>query len=687
MLNNGDLRGAWAVGTAYEFEESRETFKEEENGQGAWDSGVTTMTSKTMTNYLLFSGILSRFLLRYRTFFILLFQLAVVVLSYTASFYIRFEFSMPYQYFRMYYETLPLIIISRMAAYYLYGIHTGSWLFVSIQDLMDTIKSVMLGSIVFIIAMVFIYGLEEFPRSVFIFEALLNVMLIGGSRFTIRYYHEFRKGAAPKMRKYVLVAGAGRAGVVILNEIRANPGMGIQVVGFVDDNPYKRGTSIQGVPVLGGIEDIPELVKRHGIDEVIVAIPSSGYKNLVRIREIAKSAGVETMIFPSLGKLILDHAFEAQIRDVSYDDLLGRDVLKFRRESDYRLLKGEIRAKSILVTGAGGSIGSELCRQVAYFRPRILILYERHENSLYDLEIELRRKFPDQQILPVVGDILDSRKLDEVLRANNVDLIYHAAAYKHVPMMEREPIEAVRNNVIGTLNVSRLAVKNRVSKFVMISTDKAVNPANVMGATKRVAELVVQGLNGEGVKFIAVRFGNVIGSNGSVIPLFKKQIAEGGPITVTHPEITRYFMAINEAVQLVMTAGAMGEGGEIFLLDMGEPVRIVDLAVDLVRRSGLEPGKDIDIVFTGLRPGEKLSEELYWKGEGIVPTENKKITMLKPNGTDSKHVLHKVQELADRARKDDVEAVLKLLREIVPEATLNVENRSPVTVGESARED
>ncbi|MEC4686303.1 MAG: nucleoside-diphosphate sugar epimerase/dehydratase [Nitrospirota bacterium] len=628
------------------------------------------MTTKILYNYMLFNGTIKKLLMQYRTSFILLFQMMVAVLSYLVAFYLRFEFTMPPEYFQMFYETLPLLLGCRMIAYYVYKIHTGSWLFVSMSDLVDTLKAVLLGSVLFVITMVFIYGLDEFPRSVFILEALFNLMFLGGSRFTIRYSYEFKQRAMPKIRKYALIAGAGRAGVLMLKEIRSNPGMGLQVLGFVDDNPYKKGTNIQGIPVLGSVEDIPGLAKRLGIDEVIIAIPSSGYKNLVRITEIVRSAGVETRILPSLAKLIQDDIATNKLRDVSYDDLLGRDVLKFRRESDYKLLEEEIGEKSILVTGAGGSIGSELCRQVAHFRPRMLILYERHENSLYDLEIELRKKFPDQQILPVIGDILDSEKLSAILRANKVDLIYHAAAYKHVPMMEREPLEAVRNNILGTLNVARLAVKANVNKFVFISTDKAVNPANVMGATKRVSELVVQGLNGDKVKFIAVRFGNVIGSNGSAIPLFKKQIAEGGPITVTHPDITRYFMAIPEAVQLVMTAGAMGKGGEIFLLDMGKPVKIIDLARDLIRRSGLQPGKDIDIVFTGLRPGEKLYEELYWEGEGIIPTDNKKITMLKPNGQGCNGIFQRIKVLEEHIVRSDMEGALRLLKEMVPEASI-----------------
>jgi FlaA1/EpsC-like NDP-sugar epimerase len=610
-------------------------------------------------------------LMRYRVLLILLFQALLIVASYIASFYIRFDFHIPAAYFQIFYKALPLLLLARMAAYSYYKIHASSWRFVSVKDLMDTLKAVLLGSVLFMIQMVFIYRLEDFPRSVFILEALVSAMLMGGTRFMIRYYCEFKVGEKPKTLRYVLIAGAGKAGVMVINEVRCNRRLGIHVMGFVDDNPYKKGTNIQGIPVLGRIEEIPELVKKHGIDEVVIAIPSASYKDIVRITEIARSAEVKTRVLPSLGKLIQDGTFTKRLKDVACQDLLGRRVINFCRESDHRLLEREIKDKAVLITGAAGSIGSELCRQVVQFRPRVLILYDRYENSLYEIELDLKKAFPHQAFLPIIGDILDAGKLRTILSTYDVDLIYHAAAYKHVPVMEREPIEAVRNNVVGTLNVATVAAEKGVEKFVLISTDKAVNPANVMGTTKRVAELIIQGMNGNGTKFIAVRFGNVIGSNGSALPIFKKQIEEGGPITVTHPEVARYFMAIPEAVQLVMTAGAMGNGGEIFLLDMGEPIKIVDLARELIRLSGLEPEKDIDIVFTGLRPGEKLYEELYWKGEGIVPTDNKKITMLKPNGSYGESFFRKIDVLKESAAKNDVHNILNLLTEIVPESTIN----------------
>jgi len=597
-------------------------------------------------------------------------QLFMVILAYEVSFLIRFEFSIPRDESEILLRTLPLLIFARMAAYYYYKIYSGWWRFVSMEDLINISKAVLLGSIIFLITLVFANRLQGFPRSILLMEPLINLIVTGGVRFLIRFFREYNLKKGSRVKKYALIAGAGKAGVLILNEIRTNPLLGIRAVGFVDDDPQKRRVNIQGVPVLGKMEDIPEIIRKYSIDEVIVAIPSACYKDIVRITEIAESAQAKVKVLPGLGTLIEEGAFLSQVRDVPSDDLLDRGVIKFRRESDHRLLEEQIEGKAVLVTGAGGSIGSELCRQVAQFNPRILIPYDRYENSLYELELGLKKEFPKLLFLPVIGDILDGEKFRKILRTHNVNLIYHAAAYKHVPLMELEPVEAVRNNVMGTMNVARLAIENKVDKFVMISTDKAVRPSSIMGTTKRVAELIVQALSGNGTKFVSVRFGNVIGSNGSVIPIFKKQIIEGGPITVTHPEATRYFMSISEAVQLVMTAGAMGMGREIFLLEMGEPIKIVDIAKRLVRFSGLDLERDIDIVFTGLRPGEKLHEELYWKGEGIVPTENRKITLLKANGLDSQTLFSQIIRLKECERSEDLANTLKLLREIVPEARI-----------------
>ena len=615
---------------------------------------------------------LGRFLMNYRRISIFIFQFFLTFLAYIASFLIRFEFKIPADEFDTFLKTLPILLIARMVAYFYYKIDSGWWRFVSMQDLMNIFKSGFWGSTIFVVTMAFINRLQGFPRSVILIEALLNLMATGGIRFFIRFFRERNGRKASKIVKDAIIVGAGKAGVLILNEIRTNTNLGTRVVGFVDDNSYIRGMNIQGVPVLGSTENIPEIVEKKAIDEVIIAIPSAGYKDIARITEIARNTPVKIKVLPNLGKIIQEDSFTGQIRDISYDELLGRRVIAFRRESDYKFLEGEIKDRAVLVTGAGGSIGSELCRQVSQFNPRILIMYDRYENSLYELELGLRKQFPNQSILPVIGDIRDGEKFGKILQENGISLIYHAAAYKHVPLMEREPVEAVRNNVLGTFNISKLAVANKVNKFVMISTDKAVNPSSMMGTTKRTAELIVQGLSGGATKFISVRFGNVIGSNGSVIPIFKKQIAEGGPITVTHPEVARYFMSISEAVQLVLTAGGMGQGGEIFLLEMGEPIKIVDLAKKMINFSGLTPQKDIDIVFTGLRPGEKLQEELFWQGEGIVPTENKKITMLKPNGRNFKLLLDRIGRLEECERCNDVKGIFALLKEIVPEARIGL---------------
>ncbi len=618
-------------------------------------------------------NLIDKYLLRYKTAIKIGFHLFSTFLALACAFFIRFDFSLPARYIAVFYRALPILVAARMISYFYYRSFAASWRFAYLKDLMDSVKAIVLGSTLFLALMVFMNRLDDFPRSVFLLEALLSLGLIAGTKLMVRYAREYRTAVSAKVKKHVLIAGAGKAGVLMLNEIRYNKRLGIHVVGFVDDDPYKQDTTIQGVPVLGKSEDIPEVAKKYAVDEIIVALPSSGHKNIVRITEIADKAQLKTQVMPNIGKLIQNGGFTSQLRDVSHEALLGRRVIKFSRELDRKLLEEEIRGKAVLVTGAGGSIGSELCRQVCQFAPRVLVLYERYENSMYELELELKKEFPNQIVLPVVGDILDAEKMSSVMKANGVDLVYHAAAYKHVPLMEREPVEAARNNVLGTMNAARVAIENGVRKFVLISTDKAVNPANIMGTTKRIAELTVQALNGNGTAFIAVRFGNVIGSNGSVIPIFKRQIADGGPITVTHPEITRYFMSIPEAVQLVMTAGAMGEGGEIFLLDMGEPIKIVDLARELIRLSGLEPNKDVDIVFTGLRPGEKLHEELYWQGEGIVPTGNKKITMLKQNCADKGILLQRVDELMKCAMKNDIYGVVKILKEIVPESTVDAE--------------
>lgn len=602
------------------------------------------------------------FILRHRVIVITVLHCHVVLASYALALCLRFDFQMPENYISMFWKTLPLLVVIRLLLYDFYKLNSGWWSFAGMHDLLNIIKAVGAGSVLFLIAIVFIYGTIGYPRSVFIIEPILNFIFIGGLRFGVRWIKETSSKTPPVSATRVLIVGAGQAGALLLREIRVTPQLGTHVVGLIDDDPLKKNAYIQGIQVLGSCADIPYLTQKYNIDEVLFAIPSAPYKKIASIIQTIQQTGIAVRVLPGLSELIANKNFIGQLRDVSYDELLSRPILKFRREKDLSLLKNEIGNKSVMITGAGGSIGSELARQAAALNPRSLILYERNENNLFYLELEIKKRFPECRQIPVLGDILDRSRLADIISFHKVNLIYHAAAYKHVPMMEREAFEAVRNNILGTKLIVDTAIAHNVDKFVFISTDKAVNPANIMGITKRICEMIIQNLcvTERDRKFVAVRFGNVIGSNGSVIPTFKEQIASGGPVTVTHPEASRYFMTIPEAVQLVMTAGALGQGGEIFLLDMGVPVRILDLANKLILSSGLKPGKDIDIVFTGLRPGEKLHEELYWEGEGIKPTSNKKITMLQPNGFDAQYfstqmaLLEKAAGEKDRQRLNDV---------------------------------
>lgn len=612
---------------------------------------------------------------RFRLPLIVAFYLITIPVAYLGAFYIRFDFKIPERYWPVILHTFVVLFFSRLLVYSILRVYFSSWQFTSLQDLVDIVKAVVLGSVLFLALAGLLEQMDDFPMSILAIDAIINIFLIAGIRLFFRYSYEgFGQAFRHTKNKRVLIVGAGFGGNLAVHEIMTNRTLGIIPVGFVDDNIYLKGTKREGVPVLGNTNDIPAFVTRYAIDEVVVAIPSAAHKDIVRITEICKNAGAFVKILPSARKFIQDETYTGHLKDVLTDDLLGRRVIKFSQESDLIRMKHEIEDNIVFISGAGGSIGSELCRQAALYHPRLLIMYERHETSLSDLEIEMRKVFPTQEILPVLGDILDTKKVDQILQTYPVDLIYHAAAYKHVPVMEREPLEGARNNIFGTYRLGELAIKNGVKKFVLISTDKAVKPSSIMGATKRVAELIAQHLNSPACQFIAVRFGNVIGSNGSVIPLFKKQIVGGGPITVTHKEMTRYFMAISEAVQLVLMAGTIGKGGEIFLLDMGKPIKILEVAEALIRRSGLMPNKDIDIVFTGIRPGEKLHEELFWSGEGIVPTQNKLINHAKPDKIVDSKWLDRVNMLELDVADANIENIIRGLHLLVNDFTTHVES-------------
>ncbi len=510
----------------------------------------------------------------------------LTVFSYWFAYLLRFNFIIPDIFYQKLLESLPVLIAMRMISFYYFGLYKGIWRYASINDLARILKAVALSSFLFVTYVTFFYRLADFPRSVFIIDWFIIITGIGGSRFLYRLSREFAftKG---KNGKKIIIIGAGDAGEMLLREMRQNPNIDYDIIGFLDNNPSKKGKRIHDISVLGHIDELERIGTKEVIDEAIVAIPSITGKEMRKIIYQCNNMGISCKTLPAVSDILNGKITTSQIREIRIEDLLGREHIDLNREQIQEYLSG----KRVLVTGAAGSIGLELCRQIIKVGPEKIILFERIENELYNVEMEFAEHFPDTPYALVLGDILNTNRLEEVMNEYKPQVVFHAAAYKHVPIMEAHPLEAIRNNIFGTLNVAEASAKHNVEKFVLISTDKAVKPANVMGTTKRVAELICQGMNQEKkTKFIAVRFGNVLNSAGSVIPLFKKQITKGGPITVTDPEMTRYFMSIPEATQLVMQAGAIGKGGEIFVLDMGEPVKIVDLATDMIRLMGLRAG-------------------------------------------------------------------------------------------------
>ena len=512
---------------------------------------------------------------------------------------------------------LTITAILSLVAYYVFSyffnLYWRDWEYASVYEVITVVKCVSATVIVSTIS-----GIAFFDTKVtwqfLIVCWLLLVISIGGVRLSMRVFREFfADSSVMENAKPTLIVGAGAAGTLLVRQMLMHPAMRMDPIAFVDDDPDKLRKDIYGVRILGAIKDIERIVDTMGITKVVIAMPSLPIKKLNEVYDVARKTGAECVILPNIDDVMSGNLHVQQLRNVEIEDLLGRDPVQL----DQTMIEKQLRGKKILVTGAGGSIGSEICRQVAKFKPKEIVILGHGENSIYQLNMELVGKYSQHfTITPVIADVQDRKRIFEVMDKYKPDVVYHAAAHKHVPLMELNPREAVKNNILGTRNVAEAASHARVKAFVMVSTDKAVNPPNIMGATKRLCEMIVQDMatRSEYTKFVAVRFGNVLGSRGSVIPLFKKQIAEGGPITVTHPDIVRYFMTIPEAAQLVIQAGALARGGEIFVLDMGQPVKIVDLAKNLIRLSGYDEG-DIEIKFTGLRPGEKMYEELLNEGE------------------------------------------------------------------------
>ena len=615
--------------------------------------------------------------------FLIIFIVDVLLLAAALydAFLIRFEFNIPPFYLDLFLRMLPYVIVTKIACLYFFDLYRGMWRYTSISDLLNIIKAATASSLLITLFIAFKMRFIGYPRSVFIIDCFLTILFIAGFRLLVRLFFErlareksnksmpqqfmslFKR--YPKSVKKLLIIGAGDCGEKILREIRDNSSLNLKVIGFLDDNRNKIGRKIHGVPVLGLVSEISSAIKKVRADEALIALPSATGSQMRKIVEHCKESGIPFKTVPGYGELINGRVSVKSIRDVAYPDLLGRPVVKLDAPgiSDY------IKGYCMLVTGAGGSIGSELCRQICKFGPKKIVLFERAESPLYEIELELKRNFSDICIVPVLGDIQSSIQLENTFKSHNPQTVFHAAAYKHVPMMEIQPWKAVENNILGTERLIKVVQKHGCDRFVFVSTDKAVRPTNVMGASKRVAEMLIQcqGSNPNNqTKFAVVRFGNVVGSVGSVVPLFKKQIEIGGPVTVTHPEVTRYFMTIPEACQLILQAGALcNEQVEIFILDMGKPIKIADLARDLIRLSGFEPDVEIKIEFIGLRPGEKLFEELITEGEGIVPTTHEKIMTLRGEKCSLKMLNGKIDELGQLAEEQNADKIRSKIKEMV----------------------
>lgn len=560
-----------------------------------------------------------------------------------------------------------LVSISQVACFLVSGLYQGIWRFSSTRDLVRIAQGATSGALVSFFIVFLATRMDGLPRSLFVLDWMILIMGLGSGRFAYRMLKDHARlprQLTTQNWTRVLIMGAGPAGERILRDIRLNPNLGLQVVGFVDDDAFNHNRSIHGIKVLGGRKLIPELVEKHKIKRLFIAIPSVTGEELGNILKLTEGLGLEIKTLPKFDDIVSGKIEVSHLRNLSLDDLLGRKPVNL--DSDQ--IAAMIQNRSVLVTGAGGSIGSELCRQIARYRPSKLVLFEMCELFMYEIEMELVRQFPNLEIIPVMGDVRDAQRVNQVFTLHCPEIVFHAAAYKHVPMMEKNPAEAIRTNVLGTRTVAQACDRFNVKKFVLISTDKAVNPTNVMGTTKRVAEMICEDLwsKGTSTQFIIVRFGNVIGSNGSVIPLFRKQIERGGPITVTHPEITRYFMSIPEASQLVLQAATMGLGGEIFVLDMGEPIRVIDLVERMLSLAGLERDKDIKVEFVGLRPGEKLFEELFQEGEKFNRTSHVKIFKARNRAVDPLFERH-VEELVACSQNHDGDSSVNTLQQIVPE--------------------
>ena len=617
----------------------------------------------------IFQSIAGRYgalLIGYRSVLVIGTQFSLILAANLLAFALRFEGDIPTQYARLLLWGLPLVLAIYGGGLFVFGIQRGLWRYVGLHDLGRILLASVMSSAVFYGVAHGLFGWTAYPRSVIILTGVLSGLFLAGIRLMVRWFREWLHVVSPAARR-VLVVGAGNAGELLIRDMLSDGNSHYRPVGLVDDDPVKRKMKIHGVPVVGTIADIPGLTRGLLAHEIIVAIPSASTALKQRILAASEGCKIPIKTLPSVKQLLANPEALRQVRPMSLEDLLQREPIQMDRQELHPFLEG----KRVLVTGAGGSIGSELCRQIARYHPASLILFERYENGLFALDLELRGQYPGLTIIPAIGDVTVPERVAEVLQQTDPELVFHAAAHKHVPLMELNPKEAVRNNVLGTKIVAEASLAGGVDHFVLISTDKAVNPTSVMGATKRVAEDLLQSLSHRGrTKFTVVRFGNVLGSNGSVVPLFADQIRKGGPVTVTHPEIKRFFMTIPEAVQLVLQASRLGEGGEVYVLDMGEQVKVVDLARNMIVLSGLVPDQDIQVVYSGLRPGEKLYEELFEEGEHVEPTPHAKIRRaVSVSAIQSDRLDRAIAHLEAAVSHGDDDELIRRLNEAVPTYT------------------
>lgn len=597
------------------------------------------------------------------------YDIAFLIISLYFSLLLMYNFNIPQEYtVFLKLSVIPVVIITLVCNRF-FNLYNSIWKYASIEELLSIIYSVSIANIIFIVYSYLVnYKFLEnryyrFPFQVHIIFWILSVIALGGMRFSRRIVennNSVKDGLDSNKR--LLIIGAGDASALLIKEIKRHKSFNYNIVGLIDDDSSKQGKLINGIEVIGGRNKIIDVCKEKGVEEIILAIPSADLEIKREIINICKDTKCKLKTLPGIYEIIDGKVSISKLRDVNIEDLLGREEVTLNSENINKYIKD----KTILVTGGGGSIGSELCRQISKFKPEKLLILDIYENNVYDVQMELNRTYPELNKEVIIASIRELGRLREIFQTYKPDVVFHAAAHKHVPLMEENPAEAIKNNIIGTYNVLKCAQEYNIKKFVQISTDKAVNPTNIMGATKRFCEIMVQAFDkASTTEYVAVRFGNVLGSNGSVIPLFKKQIAQGGPVTVTHPEINRFFMTIPEAAQLVIQAGAIAKGGEIFVLDMGKPVKIVDLARDLITLSGYKPDVEIKIEYTGLRPGEKLYEELLMDEVALTSTEHDKIFVEKPNNIDLEFVEKSIDQFKNVASMGK-EEIFKLVEEKVP---------------------